>query len=125
VRATNANFPIRNWNNEPSRIRTYIRNLEGFRPNPLDDGLFAENGLPGLRSCIMDLHQRSPGSLSSYSLKFPGWIACKVVYPAQLAAQQKFKAFFTASACTGKTYCIFAKVRADAQQKYFPPRIPF
>jgi len=22
---------------ELSRIRTYIRNLEGFRPNPLDD----------------------------------------------------------------------------------------
>jgi hypothetical protein len=25
---------------ELSRIRTYIRNLEGFRPNPLDDELF-------------------------------------------------------------------------------------
>lgn len=25
--------------NEPSRTRTYIRNLEGFRPNPLDDEL--------------------------------------------------------------------------------------
>ena len=23
---------------EPSRIRTYIENLEGFCPNPLDDG---------------------------------------------------------------------------------------
>ena len=25
---------------ELSRIRTYIRNLEGFRPNPLDDEPF-------------------------------------------------------------------------------------
>ena len=25
---------------EPSRIRTYIKNLEGLCPNPLDDGPF-------------------------------------------------------------------------------------
>lgn len=27
----------------PSRIRTYIRNLEGFCPNPLDDRPFFQN----------------------------------------------------------------------------------
>ena len=48
VQATNVNFLIRNWNDEPSRIRTYIKNLEGLRPNPLDDGLFVENGLCAL-----------------------------------------------------------------------------
>lgn len=104
LRATNVNFLIRNWNDEPSRIRTYIKNLEGFRPNPLDDGLFAENGL---RVLPKEVYARS---LSSYSLNFPGSIACKVLYPAQLVKQQKFKAFFTVSARTGKTYCMFAKV---------------
>ena len=38
---------------ESSRIRTYIRNLEGFRPNPLDDGPYsAKNSKAQMRKLI-------------------------------------------------------------------------
>ena len=40
---------------EPSRIRTYIKNLEGFRPNPLDDGSKVQIGDTGLEPATLCL----------------------------------------------------------------------